>query len=150
MFILLISSRLILIKVFRGILIRVTCVIIVFVRDIGKMSVLSYKPNKTKITKPVAVAASVWSPEQTSAIAAVRALSTQSVSPPETSFDGKAPVGERADLLREVDSGYAAYISEGCVSLVGSGVKIPVMILRDTGSLDSFIVDSVLPFFSSE
>ncbi len=42
---------------------------------------------------------------------------------------------------------YSPFITEGCVSLVGEN-KIPVKILRDTGSMDSFILESVLQFSS--
>lgn len=41
---------------------------------------------------------------------------------------------------------YAAFMSEGWVSLVGGGGQVPIKILRDTGALDSFILESVLPF----
>ena len=41
---------------------------------------------------------------------------------------------------------FSAFLSNGYVSLVPDGVKVPVRILRDTGSFDSFIVGSVLPF----
>ncbi|XP_039537129.1 uncharacterized protein LOC120485420 [Pimephales promelas] len=37
---------------------------------------------------------------------------------------------------------------EGRVSLVGEKEEIPVKILRDTGAMDSFILESVLPFSS--
>lgn len=37
-------------------------------------------------------------------------------------------------------------MSDGYVSPIGSDEKVPVKILRDSGTLDSFIVDSVLPF----
>lgn len=40
----------------------------------------------------------------------------------------------------------SAFVSKGFVSLVGSELKVPVNILRDTGALDSFILFSVLPF----
>lgn len=41
---------------------------------------------------------------------------------------------------------FSAFISDGCVSLMGSSVQVPIKILRDTGALDSFILESVLPF----
>ncbi len=44
-------------------------------------------------------------------------------------------------------SSYSPFITEGRVSLVGEK-EIPVKILRDTGSMDSFILESVLPFSS--
>ena len=48
----------------------------------------------------------------------------------------------------EIDTAYLSYVMDGHVSLVGSDVVVPVKILRDTGALDSFIVESVLPFSS--
>ncbi len=44
-------------------------------------------------------------------------------------------------------SSYSPFITEGRVSLVGEK-EIPVKILRDTGSIDSFILESVLLFSS--
>ncbi len=44
------------------------------------------------------------------------------------------------------DVGYAPFITEGYVSLLGSTDKVPIRILRDTGSSESFILESVLPF----
>ncbi|KAK0131746.1 hypothetical protein N1851_033464 [Merluccius polli] len=43
---------------------------------------------------------------------------------------------------------FGPFISEGLVSLPGSVEQVPVKILRDTGSLDSFVRESVLPFSS--
>ena len=43
---------------------------------------------------------------------------------------------------------FGPFISEGLVPLPGSVEKVPVKILRDTGSLDSFVCKSVLPFSS--
>ena len=48
----------------------------------------------------------------------------------------------------ECDPGYAPYLHEGYVSLLGSDTQVPVRILRDTGALESFVVESVLPFSS--
>lgn len=45
--------------------------------------------------------------------------------------------------------GLHTFIRDGFVSLVGSDVKVPVKILRDTAAYDSFLVDSVLPLSSS-
>lgn len=45
-----------------------------------------------------------------------------------------------------IDPDYAEYVTEGFVSLMGSNTKVPVKILRDTGSAGSFISESVLPF----
>ena len=52
------------------------------------------------------------------------------------------PSGEHT----QVKSDYSAFMSDGQVSLVGSNVKVPVKILRDTGAFDSYILSSVLPF----
>nr|XP_055062771.1 uncharacterized protein LOC129445823 [Misgurnus anguillicaudatus]XP_055062772.1 uncharacterized protein LOC129445823 [Misgurnus anguillicaudatus] len=41
---------------------------------------------------------------------------------------------------------FVPFITDGCVSLPNSEIKIPVKILRDTGSSESFITESVLPF----
>lgn len=40
---------------------------------------------------------------------------------------------------------YAPFIRDGFVSCVGSEVKVPVKILRDTGPYDSYVVDSIPP-----
>uniref|UniRef100_A0A8C1I8K6 Gypsy retrotransposon integrase-like protein 1 n=1 Tax=Cyprinus carpio TaxID=7962 RepID=A0A8C1I8K6_CYPCA len=41
---------------------------------------------------------------------------------------------------------YAPFITYGHVSMIGTEVKIPVTILRDTGASESFILEDVLPF----
>ena len=41
---------------------------------------------------------------------------------------------------------YEPFVSQGTVSLVGSGEENPVTILRDTGASQSLVLDSVLPF----
>lgn len=43
-------------------------------------------------------------------------------------------------------SSYLPFISDGHVSLVESDEKVPVVILRDTGAFDSFVLESALPF----
>lgn len=48
--------------------------------------------------------------------------------------------------VSEHEEMYKPFISHGYVSLVGSETKVPVRILRDTGSSESFILQSVLPF----
>ena len=45
----------------------------------------------------------------------------------------------------DVLEAYIPFIRDGFVSLVGSDVKVPIKILRDTGAYDSYIVASVLP-----
>ncbi|KAK0135460.1 Transposable element Tcb2 transposase [Merluccius polli] len=45
----------------------------------------------------------------------------------------------------DVLEAYAPFIRSGFVSLVGSDVKVPVTILRDTGAYDSYMIESVLP-----
>ncbi len=49
-------------------------------------------------------------------------------------------------LCNDGDVGYAPFITEGYVSLIGSTEKVPIRILRDTGASESFILESVLPF----
>ena len=55
----------------------------------------------------------------------------------------KVPVKEQqwtiSSVSEEIDPGYAAFVADGHVSLVGSDRKVPVKILRDSGALDSFI-----------
>lgn len=46
----------------------------------------------------------------------------------------------------EIAAGYAPFISEGFVSLLGSDKKVAVKILRDSGALNTFVRQSVLPF----
>ena len=46
----------------------------------------------------------------------------------------------------EVSSAFLPFVSKGHVSLIGNPEKVPVTILRDTGSCNSFILASVLPF----
>ncbi|XP_043964972.1 uncharacterized protein LOC122826755 [Gambusia affinis] len=53
----------------------------------------------------------------------------------------EVPFAEKSDL-----SSYKPFLMEGQVSLVGSDIRVPVTILRDTGAYDSFILASVLPF----
>uniref|UniRef100_A0AAQ4QC33 Gypsy retrotransposon integrase-like protein 1 n=1 Tax=Gasterosteus aculeatus aculeatus TaxID=481459 RepID=A0AAQ4QC33_GASAC len=43
-------------------------------------------------------------------------------------------------------SSYLPFISKGHASLVGNNKRVPVTILRDTGALDSFVLESALPF----
>lgn len=43
-------------------------------------------------------------------------------------------------------SDYLPFVSAGFLWLVGCPARVPVKILRDTGSLDSFVLGSVLPF----
>lgn len=40
----------------------------------------------------------------------------------------------------------APFITYGHVSMIGTEIKIPVTILRDTGASESFILQDVLPF----
>lgn len=46
----------------------------------------------------------------------------------------------------EVDAGYAPFMSDGFVTLIGSDKKVSVRILRDSGALHSFVRGGVLPF----
>ena len=45
-------------------------------------------------------------------------------------------------------SNYAPFITEGFVSMMGDDRIVPVKILRDTGSSESFICQSSLPYSS--
>ena len=46
----------------------------------------------------------------------------------------------------EFEVSFSPFISDGSVSLGADGEKVPIKILRDTGSVESFILQSVLPF----
>lgn len=54
------------------------------------------------------------------------------------------PIGEFGSVSSQCD--FSAFISDGVVSLVDGNQEVPIKILRDTGALDSFILESVLPF----
>lgn len=41
---------------------------------------------------------------------------------------------------------YRPFVSDGFVTQAGSNTKVPVKILRDTGAVNSYVVESVLPF----
>lgn len=53
-----------------------------------------------------------------------------------------------ATIESDIGSSFAPFISDGLVSLGDNGEKVPIKILRDTGSVQSFILQSVLPFSS--
>lgn len=55
-------------------------------------------------------------------------------------------VVESKTLKTDSDSNYAPFITDGFVSLPDGIDKVPVKILRDTGSSESFILESILPF----
>jgi len=48
--------------------------------------------------------------------------------------------------LIAADSGLSPFVSKGFVHLKGSKEKVTISMLRDTGAMQSFILDSVLPF----
>lgn len=48
--------------------------------------------------------------------------------------------------VRSVLTDYSAFISKGSVSLPGLNKRVEVTILRDSGALDSFVLQSILPF----
>ena len=50
------------------------------------------------------------------------------------------------ESLSEVESGYASFMSDGFVTLVGSDKKVQVRILRDLGALNTFVRKAILPF----
>ncbi len=74
--------------------------------------------------------------------------STALTVPVESTKNSLTPFQMRTKTLAaaEIAAGYAPFISEGFVSLVGSNEKVAVKILRDSGALNTFICDSVLPF----
>lgn len=53
---------------------------------------------------------------------------------------------QNADKYGGSQADYSPFITTGYVSLVNCSVKVPVRILRDTGSSESFILDSKLNF----
>lgn len=67
-------------------------------------------------------------------------------------------VGDLADLVApfqmqvkpidtsEIDVGYAPFMSDGFVTLIGSDEKVSVKILRDSGAMHTFVREAVLPF----
>ena len=46
----------------------------------------------------------------------------------------------------EIPKEHAPFISSDVVALLGSGESIPITILRDTGAVQSLILESTLPF----
>lgn len=46
----------------------------------------------------------------------------------------------------EIDAGYAPFLSDGFVTLIGGDEKVPLRILRDSGALHSFVRAAILPF----
>ena len=54
----------------------------------------------------------------------------------------------QSSLLGPSVAGYLPFISEGFLAVKGSGKRVPVKVLRDCGTLDSFVRASVLPFSS--
>ncbi len=60
--------------------------------------------------------------------------------------DSSQKLEKSVALCNDGDVGYAPFITEGYVSLIGSTEKVPIRILRDTGASESFILESVLPF----
>lgn len=97
-----------------------------------------YQGNRP--AKPVALAVSVCAAEKAGAIAAVQQHTNSRVV---VTPDLPVVSGSYESDFRSVDPGYRPYVSQGFVSLVGSGKWVPVNILRD-----SFILESVLPFSS--
>lgn len=68
------------------------------------------------------------------------------------------PIVDRAELVAplqmqvkpidtsETDVGYASFMSDGFVTLIGDDKKVPVRIPRDSGALHSFVRAAILPF----
>ena len=63
-----------------------------------------------------------------------------------TGSDHKSGFSKLKARLEPQSCDFSAFISDGVVSLVGGDEKVPIKILRDTGAVDSFILESVLPF----
>lgn len=61
-------------------------------------------------------------------------------------FHHSASMNENTVCRSKTENHFAPFITEGFVSLTKSKEKVPVKILRDTGSSESFIFQSVLPF----
>ena len=56
-------------------------------------------------------------------------------------------LGQQSALSKpKTSEAYLPFISNGFVSVMGSDKKVPVKVLRDCGSIDSFVRESVLPF----
>ena len=55
-------------------------------------------------------------------------------------------VASPANVGTAIPKEYAPFISSGVVALLGSGKSIPITILRDTGAVQSLILESTLPF----
>ena len=55
-------------------------------------------------------------------------------------------VTSKSCLNTQFPDEYSLFISSGKVSLLDSSVKVPVMILRDTGAAQSLILEGILPF----
>jgi len=103
-----------------------------------------YEDNRP--AKPVALAVLVCTAEKAEAIAAVQLhiKPTETISP---CIPAVVVLVSESELTL-VDPGYHPFVSSGFVSLEGRNKKVPVNILRDSGALDSFILESVLPFSS--
>lgn len=84
------------------------------------------KSKKSGQVKPVVMAAPVKAP----------------VSPPV--YQGEPDPRVKAEY-QSSQCDFSAFISDGVVSLSGEP-NVPIKILRDTGALDSFILETVLPF----
>lgn len=72
---------------------------------------------------------------------APRLVSEAPSNTPEKSSGTTSQLRNKLDEPEEIDPGYRKHVSDGFVSLVGSEEKVPVKILRDSGALDSFILD---------
>lgn len=63
--------------------------------------------------------------------------------------EGNLSETKRSCFENRLNTGYGPFMSKGFVSLVEGHERVPVRVLRDTGSSESFILESVLPFSSS-
>ena len=103
-----------------------------------------------QVPRPVALAAPAHKVAREEAIAAIKLHSTPQPVAAAVSNLGLAlqEVKPGPSLIaEEFDPGYAPFIRQGYVSLQGSYKKFLVKILRDTGALNSYISEGVLPFF---
>lgn len=58
------------------------------------------------------------------------------------------PVAQGEKLAPPIVPNYSPFITSGYVSVLGSGVQVPIKILRDTGASELFVLEYVLPFSS--
>ncbi len=71
-------------------------------------------------------------------------------SPKSAAFEASVPSNDENCVQEKLSSNclsvFSPSITDGYMSLVGSNEEIPIRILRDTGAIDLFILESILPF----